>query len=247
MIELAAHQAEGGKRLAGHDAGGDRRHRQADHLGDEGDGARGPGIDLEDMDLAILDGILDIHQADDIERPRQLRGLPLELGHRGLRQRPGRQRAGRVAGVDAGLLDMLRDAGHEHVGAVAQGVDIDLGRVAEITVDQHRALARHHHGLRHIALERLVVADDLHGAAAEHIGGPDHHRIADLADDAARLGSGFGDAVARLAQREAVEQLGEAVAVLSCGAEDGSVSIRAAGDIGDWNRCSGGWLTGEAE
>jgi hypothetical protein len=86
MVELAAHQAEGSERLAGHDAGGDRRHRQADHLGDEGDGARGPRIDFENVDLAVLDRILDVHQANDIERPRQLRSLTLELGHRGLRQ-----------------------------------------------------------------------------------------------------------------------------------------------------------------
>ena len=36
----------------------------------------------------------------------------------------------------------------EDVLAVGDGVDVDFDGVAEIGVDQHRALARHHHGLR---------------------------------------------------------------------------------------------------
>ena len=55
--------------------------------------------------------------------------------------------------------------------------------------------------------------DDLHGAAAEHIGRADHDRIADLVGDRARLLRRGGDAALRLPQLEAVEQLPEAIAV----------------------------------
>jgi hypothetical protein len=38
--------------------------------------------------------------------------------------------------MDAGLLDMLHDARHEGVLAVAQAIDIDLDGVGEIGVEQ---------------------------------------------------------------------------------------------------------------
>ena len=110
-----ARAAEGGEALARHDAGGDLGDRQADHLGDERHGARGARVDLEHVDVAVLDGELHVHQADDAERHRQRAGLPLELGDRLGGERVGRQRAGRVARVDAGLLDVLHDAGDDDV------------------------------------------------------------------------------------------------------------------------------------
>ena len=63
-------------------------------------------------------------------------------------QREGRQRAGAVAGVHAGLLDVLHHAGHEHRLAVAERVDVHLGGAAEVLVDQHRAVAGDLHGRR---------------------------------------------------------------------------------------------------
>ena len=53
-------------------------------------------------------------------------------------ERDGRQRARRVAGVHAGLLDVLHDAAEEQLGAVVERVDVDLDRVVEEAVDQHR-------------------------------------------------------------------------------------------------------------
>ena len=80
--------------------------------------------------------------------------------------------------MDAGLLDVLHDAGDEGVLAVAEAVDVDLGRVGKIPVDQQRALLRHDEfarpveiagELRHVAVELRAVAHDLHGATAEHV------------------------------------------------------------------------------
>ena len=49
----------------------------------------------------------------------------------GAGQAVGRDGAGRVARVDAGLLDVLHDAGHDHLLAVGDGVDVDLDGVFE--------------------------------------------------------------------------------------------------------------------
>jgi hypothetical protein len=62
---------------------------------------------------------------------------PLEVG---AAEGDRRQRAGRVAGVDAGLLDVLHHAAEVEVLAVVERVHVDLDRVVEEAVDQHRVL-----------------------------------------------------------------------------------------------------------
>ena len=96
-----------------------------------------------------------------------------------------RQRAGRVAGVDAGLLDVLHDAAEVELGAVEERVDVDLDRVVEEPVDQHRVLRADLRRARSDVARRsvVVVVDDLHAAAAEHVRRADQHRVADVVGD----------------------------------------------------------------
>jgi hypothetical protein len=51
-----------------------------------------------------------------------------------------RQRAGRVARVHAGLLDVFHDPGDDDGAAVGDRVDVELGRVVEELVDQDRVV-----------------------------------------------------------------------------------------------------------
>ena len=58
-------------------------------------------------------------------------------------QRGRRDGAGRVAAVHAGLLDVLHHPADQHLaGGVADGVHVDLDRVLEEAVDEHRTLDR---------------------------------------------------------------------------------------------------------
>ena len=100
--------------------------------------------------------------------------------------------------MHAGLLDMLHNPADEHILAVGDGVDIDLDGVAQIRVEQHRALARNHHGLGDVAGKLGVVVHDLHGAPAEHVGWTDHQREAERRGDGDRLRRRTGDAAFRL-------------------------------------------------
>ena len=58
-------------------------------------------------------------------------------------QRLRRDRARRVAGVHAGLLDVLHHAADQHLaGVIADGVDVDLDGARQEAVDQHGPLGR---------------------------------------------------------------------------------------------------------
>ncbi len=137
--------------------------------------------------------------------------------------------------MDAGLLDMFHDAGHEHIRAVAECVDVDLDRIRQVAVEEQRVRAEHRvdlaglvvgvaglHVRRHearqrveqVAVERGVGADDRHGAPAQHIGRPHHQRQPERGRDEARLFDRVADAVLGLFQPKLVEQALEPIAVL---------------------------------
>ncbi len=145
-------------------------------LGDERNRARRPRVGLEHVEDVGGQRELHVEQAADAHPLGQGEGArahPRDLlatqGHR-------RQHARRVARVDAGLLDVLHHATEEEVGAVVEGVDVDLDGVVEEPVDEDRALGRDLGGLGHVGRELPLVVHDLHAAAAEHVGRADEHR-----------------------------------------------------------------------
>ena len=107
----------------------------------------------------------------------ELLGVALDGVNVLLRNGDGRDEAGGVAGVDAGLLDVLHDGGHEGFLAVANGVGFRLGRVLKELVDKDDVLAGGLQGVVHILDEHLVVVHDFHAASAQNEGGTDHQGI----------------------------------------------------------------------
>ena len=101
----------GGQFGPGHHPGADLGDRHAGRLGDERHGAGGARIHLQHVDRVVLDGVLHVHQPDDVQRLGHRLGFGLQFGDHRRRQGIGRQRAGGIAGMDAGFLDMLHDAG----------------------------------------------------------------------------------------------------------------------------------------
>ena len=65
--------------LTGHQAGGDGGDGAVGGLGDEGHGAAGAGVHFKDVDHAVLDRELDVHQADDVQREGHLDGLAFQF------------------------------------------------------------------------------------------------------------------------------------------------------------------------
>ena len=99
---------------------------------------RRPRVRLEHVEHAGADRELHVEQAAHADALGDREGRvahPVDLG---AAEGDGRQGAAGVAGVDAGLLDVLHDAADVELGAVVERVDVDLDRVVEEAVDQQR-------------------------------------------------------------------------------------------------------------
>ena len=70
--------------------------------------------------------------------------------------------------MDARTLDVLHNTRDEDLLAVANGVDLQL-LAHDVTVDQHRRIDVDLDGGLEIMTQTLLVGDDLHGAAAQHV------------------------------------------------------------------------------
>ena len=118
----------------------------AGRLARERHGARSARVHLEHGDLAVDERELDVQQADDAERGAEPADDAADLRVRLLVERRRRQDAGRVAGVDPGLLDVLHHRADVDRDAVAERVDVDLERALEEAVDERRPGDAGHRG-----------------------------------------------------------------------------------------------------
>jgi hypothetical protein len=83
---------------------------------------------------------------------------------------------------------MLHDAANDHHSAVANRIHIDLDGVLEKFIDQYRQTGRRGKGPLYVSLQALVIKDNFHGPAPEHIRGTQHHGITDALGNAFRSG-----------------------------------------------------------
>ena len=102
--------AQLGERFARHHFRRDLRPGDAGGFADERHRSRRAGIDFDDVNLVVLDRVLHVHQPADAQGLGQRLRLLFQLRDDLFRQRIRRQRAGAVAGVNAGFLDVLHDA-----------------------------------------------------------------------------------------------------------------------------------------
>ena len=59
--------------------------------------------------------------------------------------------------MHAGLLDVLHDRADHDLLAIAHRVDVDLDRLIEKVIEQHRRRVRHDEGIAQIALEIVLL------------------------------------------------------------------------------------------
>ena len=91
MVGVEIERLEGVQPLARHDARGDLGDRLADGLGDEGHRAAGARVHFDQINIAVLDRELHVHQPADFERLGQFGGLAFHFGDDVRRQTVRRQ------------------------------------------------------------------------------------------------------------------------------------------------------------
>ena len=205
--------AELAQRRADHDAGREVDHRNARHLAEIRHGARRARVDLNDIQLVVPDEILDVDEPLRAERQRQLARALDDAVHHLVVEVVRRIDGDGVARVHARALDVFHHAGHQHVDAVGDDVDLKL-RAAHVFVHKHRVLDALREDALHVQPHLVRVVDDLHVLAADDVRRAQQHRIA----EALRGGEGFVERLdahaLRAADTEFSEQFIEALAVL---------------------------------
>ncbi len=116
--------------------------------------------------------------------------------------------------MDAALLDVLEHRTHVAALAVGERIHVELNSVLEEGVEVDGAVGRDERCLRHIRHEVLVVVDDRHAAAAQHVARPHDEGIPHAARHLLGLLERRGRRAGRIGDLQAVEQGGETVAVL---------------------------------
>ena len=167
------------QRLPQHHAGGNLHQVAAGGLGEEGNGTGGTGVDFDDIHMVIrCNNKLNVKQSPDADAQPQLGGVFHNgILHR-LTQGEGGIYADRVAGMNAGALHQLHDAGQENLFTIADGIHLRF-LAYHILVNQHGLGVVHRKGILQIPFQHFPLGNDFHGSAAQHKAGAHQHRIAD--------------------------------------------------------------------
>ena len=194
------------QRLTRHQPRGDGGDGAVGGLGDEGHGARRARVHFQNVDHAVFDGELHVHQAHDVQRARHNNGLALQLFDNLGRKLVRRQAAGTVARMDARLFDVFHNARDMDVCPVGQGVNIHLDRARKVAVQKHRAVARDLHGGGDIAFQLRIITDDFHRAATQHERGADDQGVSHVFGHRKSLIPRPGGAVVGLLEAEILQK-----------------------------------------
>ena len=126
-----------------------------------------------------------------------------------------RQHTGAIPGVYPCLLDVLHDATDDHPLAIGHGVHVHLVGILKEPIEEDGMLWRRSNCLAHVVRQLVIVVDDGHGAASQHVRGSHQHRIADSAGHADSLVQRAGCTTWWLGDAQPVQQLPEALPILS--------------------------------
>ena len=178
-----------------------------------GDGARGAGVDLDDVELALVDEVLYVHQPARAEGEGQAAGAVRDVRRHLGREALGRVDGDGVAGVDARALDVLHDAGDEHALAVGDDVALQL-RAGHVLVHEHGVGDAAGEDDAHVAAHVGLLVGDDHVLAADDVGGAQQHGIAQPLRGRQRLLQRVHAGAARALYAHGAEQRVELLAVL---------------------------------
>src|SRR5437868_1440365 len=170
-------KSNGVQRFTQHYARGDGGERHADRLRHEWDRSTAARIYFQHVNLPVLDRVLDVDQPDDIERFRQRHGMLAHLLDVVFVDQVRRKHAGRIAGVDSRVLDVLHHPADDDALSIRDRIYVRLEGILQKAIDQYGFVLRDAGGTLEIVGQRVFVVNDFHGASAKHVRRPYQHRI----------------------------------------------------------------------
>ena len=189
--------------------------RHANRLRNKGNRTAGPRIYLKNVQVIILDRILDIHQANNVQLLCQRVGCLANLVEHLATQRVRGQHHRGVPGVHTGKFNVLEHAADNSRLSITDGVHIQLNGILKELVQQDGLAGCHIEDFPDNLLHVLLAVDDEHASSTKHKTRPKEDRE----PDPVRLLEGgvlvIGDPVDRLFQAQLVQDLLENLAVFS--------------------------------
>ena len=192
-------------------------HRHARDLAEVRNRSRCTRVDLDDVDFAVHDDVLQVDEADGLELRAEHFGRLNNLCAELVVDILCRVDRDAVAGVDAGALYVLHDARDEDVLAVADGVDFYLG-ATEVLIDEHRVILFLAQDNRHVFVDVFIAVCNDHVLTAEHVGRAHEHRIAEVVCGCEGFLRRHNGVTLRALDVAALEQFFKALSVL-CGVD----------------------------
>ena len=183
-------------------------------LGREWHGSRSARIELNNKDMLVADGVLDVQEASDTAGKRQLFGDGPNLVNNLFREREGRPAASGVARVNTALLDVLQYGTHVALLGVAERVDVQLNGVLKEGIQVDRTVWRDVCSRLHVGDQVGVVVDNGHAATTKNVAWADNQRVTNATSGIASLVHGRSNCRRWAGNVQAVQQRCKAVAVL---------------------------------
>ena len=159
------------------------------------------------------DQVLDVHKAPGAQRQGQLFAAFADDLREPVVQVVGGINGDGIPGVDPRPFDVLHDAGDQHVLPVGNDVRLQLDP-RQVLVDQHRVFDPPGKDLFHVVPHLLRVPGDGHVLPADHVGGPEQHRISQRFRGPGRFLHGADGHALRAADAEPFKKRVEALPVL---------------------------------
>ena len=207
------------RELAGDNVSCDLHHVNAANFGHQRHGTAGAWVCFQNVHGAVLNGVLDVHQAAYVHGFGNATRVFLDGGQLLVGDVERRQNARGVARVDARKLDVLHNGRDECVRAVADSVGFAFQCVIQEAVNQDGPIRGNANCGSHVVAHVRVVVHNFHAASAQNIRGAHHNGVANLVGDFQRLVNGHRKAALGHGDFQVVHDFAEAVAVF-CQVDD---------------------------
>ena len=221
VVTLHLHEVNGlGDITADESLGGDIDEVGTQDLADEGEGAGGAQVALNNLERGLstlLIGLDDLHVegTSDVPGLGDLLSDLLDAGHDGLRDVGGGQDKGGITGVNTSGLDVLGDGVDNQLTVGSDGIHIDLLGTLDELGDDNGVVRGNGSGVQELLLELINTVDDVHSGTGQDVTGTNQDGVTNSVGEGLSIGDRGQFLPGGLVDTNAIEDRRELVTVLS--------------------------------